>query len=225
MLDLISAIEFSRDRASCYRLLAQLYFRPLNSKQIEALASMDIKALSQDTSSLFAEGYNDLYQSLRLRHSGTHEELAADYTGVFYGIRTFHGRTAQPFQSLYQSSMGSLMGEARSVVYRQFKSEALRVPDGTDLPEDHLSFLFEYMALLCDKTVDALHEGDMDRAVCLIERQRSFFNEHILSWLSDFIALAEQLVETRFYRSVLKLTCCFADGELATINEIADSLG
>ena len=98
MTDLACAIDLLEDRASLYRLLASLYYQPLSEEQIDALAASDLAKLASDSESPFAPAYRDLHGALRLRHTGTKEELAADFTSAFYGIRTREGRTAQPFE-------------------------------------------------------------------------------------------------------------------------------
>ena len=166
-----------------------------------------------------------MHGALRLRHTGTKEELAADFTGAFYGIRTREGRTAQPFESLFRTQRpGQLMGEARSEVYRELRAHQLRVPEGVDLPEDHLSFICAYLAHLCDKTAQALREGDRTGARELLKRQRAFFDAHVASWTSAFLAQAETMVETRFYRGVLKLTGAFLDEEPAAMGETEEAI-
>lgn len=221
MNDSACAIELCEDRASLYRLLAALYFSPLSEEQIESLASSGFGEAAVDESP-FAAAYRDLHGALRLRHTGTKEELAADYTGAFYGIRTREGKTAQPFESLFSvTGAGQLMGEARSAVYRELRAHRLRVPEGIDLPEDHLSFICTYLALLCDETAQALRAGDRPGTLGLLERQRTFFDAHVASWVPAFLAQAETMVETRFYRGVLRLTGAFLDEEGAAMDEIA----
>ena len=135
MTDLACAIDLLEDRASLYRLLASLYYQPLSEEQIDALAASDLAKLASDSKSPFAPAYRDLHGALRLRHTGTKEELAADFTGAFYGIRTREGRTAQPFESLFRTQgPGQLMGEARSEVYRELRAHQLRVPEGVICP-------------------------------------------------------------------------------------------
>ena len=218
------AIELCKDRAALYRLIAALYFQPLSQEQIEALASGDLADAAAQADSPLAGAYADLYGALRLRHSGTKETLAADYTGAFYGIRTVGGRTAQPFQSLFEENALGLMGEARSAVYRELRAHGLRVPEGTDLPEDHLSFITASLAWLCDKTAEALRVGDDESAFELFECQRAFFENHFASWFPAFRAVADQLVETRFYRGVLNLTEAFVSEEEASLSAFADFL-
>ena len=135
MTDLACAIDLLEDRASLYRLLASLYYQPLSEEQIDALAASDLAGLAGDSESPFAPAYRDLHGALRLRHTGTKEELAADFTGAFYGIRTREGRTAQPFESLFRTQgPGQLMGEARSEVYRELRAHQLRVPAASICP-------------------------------------------------------------------------------------------
>lgn len=214
MNDNDSAIELLQDRAALYQMLATLYFKPLTSEQIEALATSNLSSVAADKNSPFAEAYADLSSALRLRHTGTKEELAADYTGAFYGIRTREGRTAQPFESLFRTEgTAELMGEARSEVYRELRKHQLKVPDGIDLPEDHLSFIFTYLGLLCNQAAALLQNGQRAEAETVLDTQRSFFITHVDSWISDFIAQGRLMVETRFYRGVLKLTEAFVAEE------------
>ena len=129
------AISLLGSRADFYRQIAQWYFAPLSEEQIEALAAQDLRALAEDDQSSYAEGYNDLYRALRLRHTGTRQALAADFTGAFYGVTTAEGETAQPFESLYRYDGGSLMGQPRGEVYRALKQARLKVREGLDLPD------------------------------------------------------------------------------------------
>ena len=126
-----------RDRAEMYRLLAQVYFKPLSQEQIDALAQADLAALAVGDASPFADGYNDVYRYLRRMNTGTRQELASDFTSVFYGIQTYEGRAAQPIESLYRSDGGLVMGEASGEVYRAFRESCVKVREGLDLPDDH----------------------------------------------------------------------------------------
>ena len=216
MNDPAYVIDLLEDRASLYRMLASLYFQPLSEEQIEALAASDLAGLAEESNSPFAPAYRDLRGALRLRHTGTKEELAADFTGAFYGIRTREGRTAQPFESLFRTDgPAALMGEARSEVYRELRVHHLRVPEGIDLPEDHLSFIFTYLAHLCDEARQSLESGREAEMEKIAESQRAFFAAHVDSWIADFIAQARLMVETRFYRGVLSLTEAFIGEERA----------
>lgn len=128
------AIALFASRADMYRQVAQWFFAPLSEEQIDALASQDLRGLAEEDGSPYADGYNDLYRALRLRHTGTRQALAADFTGVFYGATTEGGQTAQPFESLYRCDGGALMGESRGEVYRTLKKARLKVHEGPICP-------------------------------------------------------------------------------------------
>lgn len=219
------AIALLSSRADFYRQIAQWFFAPLSDEQIEALAAQDLRGLAEELDSPYAEGYNDLYRTLRLRHTGTRQALAADFTGAFYGATTRDGLTAQPFESLYRYDGGSLMGQPRGEVYRAMKQARLKVHEGLDLPEDHLSFIAEYEAVLCDRAAACLREGDAAGARDTLAEQQAFFDEHIAPWFADFKHRADSIVETRFYQGVLKVTEAFFKDEPALMAELSAGLG
>lgn len=216
--------ETLANRAALYRMLAQLYFKPLTQEQIDALAEADLAAIASEDGSPFADGYNDLYRYLRKRNTGTRQELASDYTAVFYGAQTYKGRTAQPFESLYRYGGGFVMGEASGEVHRVFRESYVRVKEGLDLPDDHLSFLFEFMALQCDKLSDLVAEGRLGDALQSAREQRTFFEVHVASWFPRFRTLASKLVSTRFYRGCLKITQAFVESEPDAMTQLEDDL-
>ena len=197
-----------RDRAEMYRLLAQVYFKPLSQEQIDALAQADLAALAVGDASPFADGYNDVYRYLRRMNTGTRQELASDFTSVFYGIQTYEGRAAQPIESLY----------------RAFRESCVKVREGLDLPDDHLSFLFEFMACLCERIATCVEDGRWEEASRTLDEQRAFFERHIASWFPRFKAIANKLVVTRFYRGWLKITKAFLADEKDSFRALEDAL-
>ena len=213
-----------RDRAEMYRLLAQVYFKPLSQEQIDALAQADLAALAVGDASPFADGYNDVYRYLRRMNTGTRQELASDFTSVFYGIQTYEGRAAQPIESLYRSDGGWVMGEASGEVYRAFRESCVKVREGLDLPDDHLSFLFEFMACLCERIATCVEDGRWEEASRTLDEQRAFFERHIASWFPRFKAIANKLVVTRFYRGWLKITKAFLADEKDSFRALEDAL-
>lgn len=216
--------ESVRDRAEMYRLLAQVYFKPLSQEQIDALAQAGLAALAADDASPFAGGYNDVYRYLRRMNTGTRQELASDFTSVFYGIQTYEGRAAQPIESLYRSDGGLVMGKASGEVYRAFRESRVKVHEGLDLPDDHLSFLFEFMACLCERIATYAENGHWQEAMQTLDEQRTFFKRHIASWFPRFKAIANRLVATRFYRGWLKITQAFLADEEESFQTLEEAL-
>ena len=221
--DIICSME---DRSATYRLLARLFFKPLTQEEIDTLASTELAEVAADGQGACDDGRNDIARYLRRRNTGTREELACDFTGAFGGTTTVGGRCAMPYESLFRAGEGEalLMGEARGEVYREFKANRARVPEGLDLPEDHLSFMFDYLALLCDRAVGRVREGDAAGARELLDKQAAFLRGHVASWYPDFCEVAAQVVQTRFYRGALKLTAAFVEDEPAEIERLRSAL-
>lgn len=205
MTDTAELIEVVKNRAAFYRTLSSLYFNTLTQEQIDRLAETDFSAFGADEPLLIA-GFDDMRRYLRKRNTGTRQELAVDFTSTFLGSQTYEGRTATPYESVFRSESGQLMQEPRNEVYRTFKKAAIKLKEGVDLPEDHLSFEFEFVAILCDRIVEALNDADADGAIRILKSQRTFIEDHILSWFDDLAEMASKILQTRFYRGVLKIT-------------------
>ena len=211
-------------RAQFYRMLSGLYFRTITQDEIDAMAGKDFTELrAGKDESIMAEGYDDMFRYLRKRNTGTRQELAEDFTSCFLGTKSYDGKQAMPYESLFRDSSGLLMQGPRNEVYYTFKEARLALKDELDLPEDHLSFEFEFMAILCDRALDALRGGDAEAFEKLMRTQAKFFELHIASWFDDFYEFAMKIVKTRFYRGVLKVTKGFVESEPQTMSEAAMS--
>ena len=210
-------------RASFYETLASLYFKPLTQKQIDAMAAADFSAYA-DVNDVFAEGLNDMARYLRRRNSGTRQELAVDFTGAFAGTSAYEGKTAVPYKSVFTSDKGLMYQEGYQEVFTAFKHEAVKRRAGLDWPDDHLSFMCQFMAILSRRASRALEQGDVSGAVHDLEASREFLERHMASWFTDFASLASRLLSTRFYRGVLKVTEGFfkLDGE--TVADLLDEV-
>ncbi len=216
------ALETLDERAQTYRMLARLFFEPLAQDQIDALARVNLGNLGGAADGAPDDGRNDIMRYLRRRNTGTREELASDFTSVFYGITTYEGHSAMPYESLYRYDGGRLMGEPRGEVYRAFKKACVKARAGLDVPEDHISFIFSFMALLCDRAAACLRDGNLEETHALAVQQREFFDEHVASWYPRFHALAGKLIKTRFYRGCMKMTRAFVESEPARIAALAN---
>lgn len=211
-------------RAEMYRALGNLYLNTLSDQQIEELALADYDALRADPDKRIASGFNDIYRALRRRNTGTHQLLAMDFTACFLGTKTYKGLTGAPYESLYRDASGTLMGPVRAQVFNAYKCECVALQPELDLPDDHLSFEMEFLAILCDRCAAAVQAGDQHEAARLLGVQREFLENHLLAWFPRFHNLTTKLLETRFYRGVLNVTRGFLESELESINALAAAL-
>ena len=205
-VDEITAAAASR--GAFYRIMASLYFKELSDEQIANLKTLENLDLAE-YDSLFAEGLNDMMRSVRKADSATRDDLACDYARAILGAGTFQQRRATPFESVFTSQTGLLMQEARDDVYRLFLQEHLEADASLRIPEDHLSFICEFMAILCDRFSMALGIAEYTEARRLLGVQQELLSSHLLNWIDDYCDVLKHVAKTRFYRGVSKITRSF----------------
>ena len=210
--DMIAACE---GRAAFYDLLAAIYFRPLTAEQIDNIAGIDWSEYA-DLNELFADGVNDVSRYLRKRNSGTRQELAVDFTSAFAGTQSWKGRYAVPYESVHTSEEGLMFQEAYHEVFQLYKANRVAKAEGYDFPHDHLSVMCEFLVVLSERIAAVLEAGGDAEALAQVRVSRAFLADHILSWFDTFQDLALLLLQTRFYRGILKISKGFflEDAEL-----------
>jgi TorA maturation chaperone TorD len=219
-------VETLVGRAASYRMFSRLLLKPLSEQEIENIAASDYISVAKalEGTGLLAEGFNDMGRALRRRHTGTRQQLATDFTMCFDGVETTGEQVAVPYASVFLSEKALFNQEPRHEVYRLYRSEALKLKEGIDLPEDHLSFELEFLAILSERTAQALEQGERDKAFHDLELSQEFINEHILNWLGLFTDRATQILKTRFYRGVLKAIEGYLELDLATIADLLEAV-
>ena len=208
-------------RAMFYETLAALYFMPLKQEQIDSMAAADFSAYA-DLNEDFAAGVNDITRYLRKRNTGTRAEMAVDFTSTFAGTQQWEGKSAVPYKSVFTSKEGLLYQEGYRDVFRAFKSECVKKREGLDWPDDHLSFMCEFMALLSRRTATALTAGNAAEALRELQVSRDFLDQNILSWYDQLAERALLLLKTRFYKGVLKITKGFFTLDRETLDDLID---
>jgi TorA maturation chaperone TorD len=219
--DVAAALEA---RASFYETIAALYWLPLKQEDVDRLAQADFSAYAELNED-FAAGVNDITRYLRKRNTGTRDELAVDFTGAFAGVKVYEGKTAVPYKSVFTSTEGLLCQEGYTDVLRAFRSEQVAKRPGLDWPDDHLSFMCEFMALLSRRALEALRRDDDERARHELQASLEFLDANILSWFDQFTERALLLIKTRFYKGVLKISRGFFALDRETLVDLIDVLG
>lgn len=192
--------------------LSSLYFKPLTQEQIDALAQQDLEAF-KGLDAQFDQGINDITRYLRKRNTGTRQQLACDFTSAFVGTKTYEGKSAVPYESVFTSEDGLLCQQAYHDVVAEYRREGLEKDDGLDIPDDHLSYLLAFTGALMRRAADALESGDSEGARHDLETVADFVDTHILSWFDSFRERCGLLLQTRFYRGVLAMTRGYLDFE------------
>ncbi len=205
--DLRDSIQTMRACASFADMLSGLLFRPLTQEQIDSLATRglsDFMGLNGD----FDKGINDISRFLRRRNTGTRQQLACDYTSAFIGTKTYEGKSAVPYESVFTSEDGLLCQRSFHEVLATYRREGFEKDDDLNIPEDHLSYMLEFVSVMILRAIDEIKAGDqrgIDDARQDLAAVREFVHEHILSWYGEFQERANLLLGTRFYRGVLSM--------------------
>lgn len=216
-------VEVNRGRASFYRMLAQLYFKELTAEQVKHLAGMDFSGMSGDDETI-AEGYAEMHRYLRHANGGTRQELACDYAHTFLAAGNYETFAATPYESVFTSEMGLLMQEARDEVYKTFCSQHIQPDESLHLPEDHISFEFEFVATMLDRINDAILDGAFGHACELAQVVSDFHRDHQLNWIDDLCDSIDDVAQTRFYKGVGKVTRGFVHADTEVIADEIDAL-
>ena len=216
-------IQLNQGRAGFYRMLASLFFTELTAEQIEHMAQQDFSNLSGGDE-LIAEGYEDIARYLAKRNASTREKLAVDYAHTFLAAGNYETFAATPFESVFTSEMGLLMQEARDEVYKMYCAEHIQPDESLHVPEDHVSFEFQFLATLLERMNDALESGDAPEALRYARLSRDFHETHQLNWIDDLCDAVMDCAMTRFYKGVSKVTRGFVHVETEVMSDIVETL-
>ena len=197
-------------------MLGELFFRELTQEQVEHLAGMDFAGMDGGDE-LIAQGYDDMRRYLRHVNSGTRQALACDYAHTFLAAGNYETFAATPFESVFTSQLGLMMQEARDDVYKMYCEQGIQPQADLHVPEDHVSFEFEFLATVIERTNAALLTGDFARAQALAETVSDFHRLHQLNWIDDLCDAVLDVAETRFYRGVAKVTRGFVHIETEVV--------
>lgn len=192
----------SAGRSEAYGFFASIAARPLTSEDLAAMRATVARADGGEGAGLAAE----LMADAALAPGGPDMQLALarDHARLFLGIAEGHG-PQPPYASLWRS--GEMLGAVTASIARAF-ADAGATPLRTAGPCDHIADLLAFMSWLA-----ALETPDAPPDV--VQRQRRFLDDHLLSWVPAWAAAIEAAAEQSFYRVWARLLTDFlrADAE------------
>jgi TorA maturation chaperone TorD len=146
---------------------------------------------------------------------GGADDLELEYNRLFVGPGA---PRVYPYESLYQDSMGLVMGPSAGEALEAYRRSGLAVNTAfRDLP-DHVAVELEFMARLCFEEARAGSAAEAGLAFRLKQQQRSFLDEHLAVWLP---ALCERVIrETTsiMYRGVAEIAAIFVEWDRGEID-------
>lgn len=197
--------EVLEGRNEFYLMLAGFYYKPLTQAQIDQMAAQDLSQF-ETGEALIDEGFDDIRRQLRKRHTGTRAQLATEWTATFGGAEAYEGRYCVPNASVFLDDAGLTYGPARNEASRVYRGERLYLDDTAGMPESHLSFELEFLAVLSREAAACLRAGDAEGGREKLVTSRTFLTGHVMTWFPKFEELAKKMLTLRFYRGVLKIT-------------------
>ncbi len=182
-------------RANFYRFLSRLYLLEVDEGLWNALQNMTFP--TDNAEGDMKAGYEMMGDYLKANADAdlpaVLDDLAVDYARIFLSAGVAQGKAAFPYESVYTSRKHLVMQDSRmDVVELYAKKGVTPAKDNYHVPEDHLGYLCEYMAILID-------EGAEDE-------QKVFLKNHLSNWVSAFTVDMGKYASTDFYRGLAKLT-------------------
>jgi TorA maturation chaperone TorD len=159
-LTITEFLDVLRSRRSSYAFLSRMYGEEVSFALLSELANSKNLIAEEDATS---EGHGILKEfARRLNESDlktVETDLAAEYASLFLGAGS---RPVFPYESVYTSEERLVMQKARDEVLSVYKQEGLDRSKEYNEPEDHIAIELEFMAYLCQKTIEAIEKGDKE---------------------------------------------------------------
>ncbi|MDR0454119.1 MAG: molecular chaperone TorD family protein [Deferribacteraceae bacterium] len=210
-----------RDRAKLYSFLARIYRAEPDQKFLNEIKALDLSGVEDEAPE--REGYQLIYDYAKNAYRGL-LELARDYARCFIGAGMPRHEVAFPYESVFTSEKGLMQQEAYDEVMIIYAGESL-VKDGKlSEPDDHISFEFEFMAFLSERTADNFIEENNGEALRYCGKQLDFLNIHLLKWIPMFCKKLSGVANTDFYKGAAKLTEAFLTNDKKILLEVLEEL-
>lgn len=182
-------------RANMYRFLSRLYLLEVDEALWNGMAKMTFPTAAAEGD--LKDGYEMVANYLKANADGNMTEvlddLAVDYARIFLSAGVAQGKAAFPYESVYTSRKHLVMQDSRMDVVALYAKKGLTpAKDQYHVPEDHLGYLCEYMAVLCDEMAE--------------DEQKAFLKGHLLNWVNAFTVDMAKYASTDFYRGLAKVT-------------------
>jgi TorA maturation chaperone TorD len=136
---------------------------------------------------------------------------------------TYEGDTAVPYESVYASEKKILMQEPRDQVMDIYAENGYSVNTDLQIPEDHLSFQLEFVALMLDKISEKLELSD-STVKKDIDTTRDFIVLHLFNWLPEFQERVSSFANKAFYPAYVSILIGTLQITLDELNETLEQI-
>lgn len=140
--------------------------------------------------------------------------LRQDFSALFEGVDQ---ALVPPYESVHLAGGPDVFDPQTLAVRAYYERYGLKVPLKDRLPDDHLSYEFQFLATFCDQLVEAWRIRDAAAITALLDDALTFMTAHPLRWLPTFSSRVSSLAQSDFYRGMALLA-------LATVRGLQDYL-
>ncbi|MDR3136129.1 MAG: molecular chaperone TorD family protein [Coriobacteriales bacterium] len=215
---LIELAQLNVQRAATYAFLSRLYRVEIDAELLEELREMRFPVDTGDEK--IDRGYRTIAVYLSAVWENSLTELAVDYARVFIGHGVDAFSAAYPFESVYTSEKRLLMQDARDEVLALYRASGLHKSSRWKEGEDHIALELEFMQALCQRTADALKNGDEKTATRHLLSQLNFLIDHLAAWAPMMTADMKSFAQTGLYQGLAWLTEGFLETEVEFLKDL-----
>ena len=211
--------ELAGHRSNIYGFLAAVYRQELTSELYQQMKDNEFQEV---LSSLGVKLNNGFFQNSQQELL---ENLAVEYTRLFVGP----GKHISPHESVQHKKegvqSGQLWGELTAEVKKIIESSGLEyTSEYTGMP-DHISVELEFMQQVVRREAQAWGADDDETAWLCLKNEKTFIDEHLGGWISDFCEKVIEAAEMPFYGEMARLTRNFIEFEKQELNKFEEDTG
>lgn len=207
-MDIYRFLNQENYRATAYKLLSACYYVP-DESLLDRLAELETalnNACPEAVPSIAT-----------MREMTDLESLKIDFSGLFVGPFKL---LAPPYGSIYLEGKREVMGASTLDAQHQYIAAGLEIVRNFKEAPDHIAIELEFMYFLIFKEMEALGQADAESAISYLEKQNTFLDRHLGSWVATFASEVERHAETGFYRYLAKATRIFVQRDRTYRSEI-----
>ena len=212
-----------RQRTLALMLFRHAYAEEPDETLLELLASEPAVASIE---AFAVDGHHELdrlAQTMRSlsQNNDAAQTLAAlrrEYTTLFIGPE----KIVAPFwESVYLDPRELLFLESTTDVRKRYEAEGYRIDAETREAEDGIVYELDFLAHLADRSLEALRRDDRQEFGRLVEVQRSFEHDHLLTWLPLYAERAKGARTDCLYPTLCAAVAAFIAVDAVLLEELA----
>jgi len=196
----LNSLNAVSQKADSYNLLSQCYYLP----EDQLIQKVTDAAISNP---FFEEIACHLLPAVEI------EQLRVEFTRLFVGPFKV---LASPYGSAYLDD-NRIMGDSTLDVQNRYKNEGLKVIL-KDAP-DHIAMELEFMYYLSGNEAEASNINNLEIVQSYKQKQLSFLQDHLASWLPSFVEKVQKHAQTDFYKNLAHLTNTFVQNDMAELQK------